>query len=512
MFIRILLPVVACLVSAKLSFAEVSKKLYRLPSSISGFSSPLVADIDGNPGNGLEIVKTSADGVVHSLSSSGNLLWSSSIPKAECVGSVGNRIHSSPALGTLDRSGRKAVVVAFGGVGNRSCDGGVVAFDANNGQQLWFFSLKAFSKQNKFYSFRYSAFTTPALSDVNRDGLTEIAFGSFDRNVYLLNPDGKVRWYYNAADTVWASQLFLDINGDNKPELIAATDISANKKIKPKTPDGGYLYALRTDPISGKSKKIKFRDVKKSIWRSEVDQVLYSSPIAADVIPSNPGKEIIVASGCFFPQKGSDKRGKWIKIFDDHSGKLLRTLPTSSCSSTSPIAADIDDDGQIEVIAFIQGHKSVGGDGNSHVIAWKADSGQQLWNVIPRSGNQNQEMGGEHSSPVIADLDGNGSLEVIANNGNGLVIIDGKSGAILSCQEKSCGDKPSLLFGSSSTSTPTVADLDSDGRLELIAAASNGVHVWSGFSGNLNSAPGAQAAYSAPWPTWRGNQMRTGSN
>ena len=491
------------------SSADIRRFDVSIPSGAGGFSSPLIADIDNNKENGLEIVKSSADGSVHAVSSSGQLLWSTTIPSIDCVGQVGNRVHSSPAIGKLNNSGEKSIVIGFGAVISRSCDGGVIALNARTGALEWKFSLKEFSRKQKFWAFRYSVFSTPALADTNGDGLMEIGFGAFDRNVYLLNPNGRARWYYQAADTVWSSPLFLDTNGDNVKELVAATDISANKRLKPATPDGGYLYSMST--ASRKSLLVPFRDSKNNLWRSETDQTLYSSPIAADVLPSNPGKEIIIASGCFFPTSNNNKRGRWIKIFDEKSGKLLKTLETPACSASSPAAGDLNDDGVPEVIGFIQGAGRNGGNGQSHVIAWNAESGQQLWNVVPLARGSNNEIGGEYASPVIADLDGNGSLEVIVINGSGVTILDGKNGAHLSCEGRSCDGKPNLNMGSS-TSTAAVGDLDGDGALELVASASDGLHVWSGFNGQLGSSPGSQTAYSAPWPMWRGNPQRSGVN
>lgn len=493
---------------SNMCFAQITESKVSLPSSTNGFSSPLIADIDSNLSNGMEIVKTTSDGSIHAVSSSGQLLWSSAIPKINCVGQVGNRVHSSPAIGKLNNSGDKSIVIGFGAVVSRSCDGGVLALNARTGAIEWKFSLKEFSRKQKFWAFRYSVFSTPALSDVNGDGLMEIGFGAFDRNVYLLNSNGTPRWYYQAADTVWSSPLFLDVTGDGKKELIAATDISANKRLSPPTPDGGYLYAMNTAPK--KPLLVRFRDSKNNLWRSETDQVLYSSPIAADVIASNPGREILIASGCFFPQKGNDKRGRWIKIFDEKSGKLLQTLPTPSCSASSPAVGDLDDDGLLEVIGYIQGTSRTGGSGQSHVMAWKAESGALLWDTIPYANGSNNELGGEYASPVVSDLDGNGSLEVIVNNGSGLTILEGSSGLHLSCEERSCDGKPTFKFGGSSASTPAIGDINGDGQPDLVVAASNGLLIWSGFSGGLGSQIGGQPAFSTPWPMWRGNPERSG--
>lgn len=488
--------------------AEIIESRIPLPGSASGFSAPLVADIDGNLANGLEIVKATSDGVVHAVNSSGALLWSTAIPSIGCVGAVGNRVHSSPAIGTLNNSGDKSIVIGFGAVVSRSCDGGVVALNARTGTLEWKFSLKDFSKKEKFWAFRYSVFSTPALADVTGDGLAEVSFGAFDRNQYLLNNDGKARWYYLAADTIWSSPAFTNISGDARPELVVATDISANKRLKPATPDGGYLYAMRTD--QRRPLRVNFRDSKNAFWRNETDQVLYSSPVVADVM-ANPGKEIIIASGCFFPQRTSQKRGRWIKIFDEDTGNLLQTLPTPTCSASSIAVGDLDDDGQLEVIGYIQGAARNGGPGPSHVMAWKADSAQVLWDVVPYNGGSNQELGGEYSTPVVGDINGDGSLEVLVGNDSGVTVLDGKTGAQLTCAERNCSDKPSLITSGGVASAPALADINGDGSLEVVAAASGGIYVWSGFAGTLASNPGAQAAYSAPWPTWRGNFSRTGS-
>lgn len=488
--------------------AQIQELPISLPASASGFSSPLVSDIDNNLSNGLEIIQSTAEGSIHAISSNGILLWTTTIPGIECVGQVGNRIHSSPSIGRLNSSGEKSIVIGFGAVVSRSCDGGVVALNARTGAVEWKFSLKEFSRKQKFWAFRYSVFSTPALSDTNGDGLMEIGFAAFDRNVYLLNSNGRPRWYYQAADTSWSSPLFLDINSDNQLEMVAATDISANSQLNPPTPDGGYLYAMNTD--QQKSLKINFRDSKNNLWRSETDQTLYSSPVAADVIAANPGKEIIIASGCFFPINDSNKRGKWIKIFDEKTGKLLRTLETTGCSASSPAVGDIDDDGNLDVIGYIQGAARNGGKGESHVIAWNANSGQQIWDSIPTAKGSNNELGGEYASPLIADLDGNGSLEVIIGNSSAITILDGKSGSHLTCEQRNCENKPSLDLDGNSSSTPAIADIDGDGKLELIAASSSGLHIWSGFAGSLNSSAGSQSNFSAPWPMWRGNSERSG--
>lgn len=493
--------------------ADITVVKYSLPGTTAQFSSPLIADIDSDSANGKEIVVATDDGWLHAIRPSGERIWDSLIPDYLCPAVSTRRTTSSPALAVLNRSGFKSIVIGYGSSVNSKCDGGLAAFNAITGGLEWQQSLARFAKKERFSERFHAVFSTPAVADVDSNGLSEIAFGSLDRNVYLLNSNGTPRWYYRAADTVWASPAFTHVSGDSKPELVTATDISANTRLRPQTRNGGILYAMRTN--QRKPRQVRFRNKNLALWWTEAEQILASSPIAADVIADNPGREILLASGCLFPQSDNQKVGRWIKIFDEKTGQLLRTLPTPACSSSSPAVGDLNSDGRLDVVAYIQGSRSLGGDGFSRVVAWDAQAASEVWNVIPRYKGRNRDLGGEYSSPVIADLDGNGSLEVIVANQGGLSVLKGSDGTALSCSEERCSGLP--LFGTDGigTATPTVSDLDGDGDLEIIMVApSNGstttVYIWSGLHGSLQSPITNTAAFAAPWPMWRGNIHRSG--
>lgn len=475
------------------------------------YSAPVIGEVDGNLANGREVVVGGADGILHAYRADGTPLWNKALPNASCSqASSNNKLLSSPSVGELFGDGVPYVVVGYGGVGGRKCDGGLVAIRGSDGATQWEFSLRKFAKKEKFGTLSYTVFSSPTLADVDGNGTLEIGFGSFDRNVYLLNSNGSVRWYYNAADTIWSSPVFLDVTGDGDPEMIIGTDISGNLKIKPPTKNGGYLYAFKTAPRN--PKRIQFRDKKAFIWQTHFDQVIYSSPVVADVIPESPGEEIIVGSGCYFPEKTDRKKGNWFKILKPLNGKVIKTLTTQACSSSAAAAADIDDDGIKEVIVTVNGSTNVGGDGFSRVTAWKASSGQEMWSIIPRVRGRNDDYGGNFISPVIADVDGNGSLEVIVANGSGVGIFKGIDGTPLTCQDSACeGGQTTLYAWDSLRSTPVVGDINTDGVLDIIAAgghtSSGGrgmLYGWTNLSLKVTSDPGLQPPYSVPWPMYRG--------
>lgn len=485
-----------------------------LPGGDVTYSSPALADIDGDPANGLETAVGGADGILYVYRADGSLLWSVNLPNKECAQSGStNKLLSSPAVGKLFGDGVPYVVVGYGGIGGRACDGGVAVYRGPDGGAAWIFSLKLFAKREKFWSFSPTVFSSPALADTDGDGKMEIGFGSFDRNVYLLNANGTVRWYYNAADTIWSSPAFANVDKDPDLEMIIGTDISANSRIRPITKNGGYVYAFKTK--ARKRKLINFRQRDAFVWQTYLDQVVYSSPVIADVLATSPGPEVIVGSGCFFPQSSNDKGGKWIKVMSLKTGAVLQTLITNACLSSAVAVGDLDEDGTLEIVATVNGSTQVGGDGYSRVSAWKASSPIPFWSMIPLERGRNDSFGGTFMSPVVADVDGNGSLEVLVANSASVSILEGRSGRQLTCDSGDCSDNPFTLYaGASLRATPAVADINLDGVLDVVIASGrrNGhgmLFGWTDLAGLLGSTAGAHPAYSAPWPMARGNAQHT---
>jgi hypothetical protein len=481
------------------------------------YSSPAVAELDGNQANGLEVAIASEDGFVYVYLANGELLWQEQVPSARCGNpGRGNKTLSTPAIGDLDGDGIASIVIGHGGISSRGCDGGVVAFRADNGSIEWQFSTKQFSESEQFGTRSYTVFSTPALADTDGDGKMEIGFGSFDRNVYLLEYDGSVRWYYNAADTIWSSGAFADINNDGRLEFIIGTDITANRALRPITKNGGYVYAFKTE--KRRQKRIGFRDSSAYFWQQTFDQVIFSSPVVADVVAENPGNEVIIASGCYFPENTNNKNGKWIKVLSARSGAVLRTLPVAACSPSSVAVGDIDEDGTLEIVASINGHRAVGGSGRSTLVAFKPQTSTLLWSIIPRERGGNDSYGGHFSSPIIADLDRNGSLEVAVANRAAVGIYSGMAGAALTCQEKDCTNDSLIAYTASTLrGTPTIADINQDGTYELVVGAGNSsvrgrgfLYSWTDFDGFLGSASGNGQPGALPWSTARGSPSRNG--
>ena len=371
------------------SYAEESKSILWSTTIASpagpGFSTPTVGDLDGDLSNGNEVV-ISSGGSVTAFSSTGAQSWTAQVPSANCPGvSESDRVYSSPTIGILKKNETPAIVIGYGPMTARGCDGGVVAFDGQSGQEKWHFSIAEHSKKLKYFVFRMGVFSKPAISPVQKDGFALISFGSFARNIYLLQGDGAVRFYYEGADTVFSSPTFYRSTLGTLRFTIGQ-DISQNTKIKPQTFNGGYLNVFGTNalPKTNSNKKIPFRSTDNLgktglIYQTYLDQTIQSSPSIEDVDSSSPGPEIIVGTGCYFPENLSPKLGNKIIILNEKTRKVLSEIPTNTCMQSSPVVLGTD------LVAFIDsGKTNVGGDGIARLITYKRETvdSKSNWNKL----------------------------------------------------------------------------------------------------------------------------------
>lgn len=484
-------------------------------------SSPVIADIDGNAGNGREVVIGASDGVVYAFSSSGAALWS--YRTTTCTARPWNQgsdlIRGMPAVGDLDGDGRPEVVVGYGSVlpisaaGCQNGDtGGVVAINGESGGEQWKFRTPPDDMNGGILA---SVIGSVGLSDVDGNGTLEVGFGSTNNNIYLLDSNGAQIFRYRAFDTVWSSPAFADVNGDGRKELIIGADFGPGNCV-PNTPTCripgayGFVYAFPTAPGN-----LRREFGTGYLWRTTFDTVVNSSPAVAD-LDGDGTLEVVVGSGSE-SRDGGRARGRAVRVLDAATGVVEQTLAASGQVISAPALGDVNGDGTIDIVAAVAcPNFPDSGCGNGRVAAWSG-AGAKLWEVTPRDPFGNTIAFGELSnSPVIADLDGNGSNEVAVAVSNAVAVLRGADGAQLTSTCDACAT-PALSLGFIGISTPAVGDMDNDGELELAGAAATGVsgvgrlYVWDNFDSFLGSPAGNGRPDATPWANFRGTPSGGGA-
>lgn len=313
-------------------------------------SSPAVADLDMD--GILEVVFGSYDGKLYVLSPFGSVLSESQYP-GDIVG--------SPALIDLDQDGDKEVVFTTQ-VGN---SGSLYAIH-HNGEPFQGFPVNIDEKM----------LAGPAAGDLESDGSPDIVIVTWDDNIYAVDNTGNIKEGFPVLSTnrFSVAPVLVDLDLDGDLEIIVGNDSGLLQVI-----DHNGQEIISYDVGD---------DIRGGISLADLD---------------NNGSMEILFSGY------DDFLHAWNPLENMEMDGWPIDLMSNSVSE--PVTADLDNDGDLEVIAanksgmfFIFHH-----DGTN-------------FNGFPLSLNQYIE-----SSPVVSDLDEDGDYEVAIGTSLGLQVFDIKS-------------------------------------------------------------------------------------
>jgi hypothetical protein len=355
-----------------------------------------------------------------------------------------HNIASSPAMADLDLDGSPEIIAA-------SWDDSLVAVFDGAGALLPGWPRKGAAP---FWS-------TPSIGDVDQDGQPDVVIGSNSSRLYAWRADGsEIRdgdanpatdgVLFVPVGTVISSPSIVDLEKDGTPEIVFGTS-------------GGRVYAMHVDAVLPG-------------WPVTATGLFSSSPAIGDVVPGG-SLEIVMASSndsvYVFTADGARVPG-WPRFVELTPGNGRTNSPV-----IAPIRKHLGDPTLYVVIGSMEGAIAVfGPDGN------------------PRPEFAGVSIGAAtEASPGVADLDGDGSLEILLAGEDRKLHAFHHDGTAVSGFP--------IEIGAEARGTPAVWDLDGDGSTEIaLAGWDRKLHVW--------SYPGIFSAPGAAWPMWRHDNWRTG--
>ncbi len=503
----------------------------------SGESSPKVVDLLGDGKR--EIVIADSSGKVHAYRADGSELpgWPvrveqltlldpnshqgvghASAPAFTQPGGAGgvtlspdqhSAIGASAAVGDIDGDGKPEVVVA-------TWNGYVWAFRTDGSTQPGFpVELDrdtAMVTKDSGTELEDGFFASPALADLDGDKKLDIIAAGMDAKVYAWTGAGKIIAGFpvlvndlsfpddpaanprRQRERIMTSPAIGDLNKDGVPDIVVGTNEDYT--------NSGRLYAVSGKGMNGGP----FLPG----WPVTVVSTRFL-PVVAQGVPISPamvdldGDKVpeVIISGLASVPKVFDSHGKpfgpsMVNQKEKYGPKSNARNPVEFTFVSYPAVADLDDDGTPDLIEGCAGTDAAlafasGGsrhDFEHHVGAWDTKTGKYK-NGFPRVIEDWQFF----STPAMADVDGDGKVDVLAASGGYFVHgwnVDGVEAKGF----------PKFTGGWVLT-TPAVGDLDGDGKLELVANTRAGwLFAWH----TQGSAKGR-----IDWPSYHHDNYNTGN-
>ncbi len=279
--------------------------------------------------------------------------------------------------------------------------------------------------------------SSPAVGDVNNDGLLEICVGVRGiaaNNFHVLNGYGVSLpgWPRTVAGGILTSPVLSDIDRDGDQEVFVISE-------------GSRLYAFHHDgsAVFGDSSMMK-----------RLSGVVRGTPAIADI--NNDGFPEIACGG------GGSSESLYVW---DHQGSYLPPFPIAVPGRMrySPVLGDVCGDQDRELCCYVD---------SSYRLIVVNSQGGIVW-------QRSVGLDDVEASPVIANVAGSPRPEIVCGNNFGLAVYDSLGNSLPGFP---------LYQMNHNWKIPTVADLDADSASDIVC----GSDVWAlfGHSGNGSALPG----------------------
>ena len=340
------------------------------------------------------------------------------------------RFDSHAAAGDLDGDGRAEIVAVLHA-------GGAVAFRAD-GSELW---------RASFPQAEYGANAAVSIADVDADGNPDVVIG----RMLLDGQTGAVRWTGaggRGTNGQGPLSCVADLDEDGVMEIIAGKTVyDALGAIVWEAPSGtGDGFCAVADVL----------DAGGAAGRDGIPEV------------------VRVANGTLYLHDGPSGEVRW--------QRALVSCGSGSGRGGAPTVADFDGDGLAEIGVAGSFCYQVFDPACADPLPAECERPGILWTQAAEDDSSNV------TSSTVFDFNGDGRAEVIYNDEQHFMVLDGATGEIVFRDEN-----PSRTR----TEQPIVADVDNDGNAEIVFTASNEASFAGDRIGAAERLPGVQIWSSA---------------
>ncbi len=244
----------------------------------------------------------------------------------------------------------------------------------------------------------------------------------------------KVLWKFKTKSPSYGSAATADIDGDGKLEIVFGTYFNDS-----------HLYALNAEDGS-------------LLWKAKSGGGPIDASVAIADMTGDGKLEVIFA----------DSANGLISCLRGKDGSALWTHKSQSGTDSPPAVADVDGDGKPELIYGTMWMRGQGG----WLNVLNGEDGTKVWDF-------QIEKGCIQSEPVIIDLDGDGTLDVIFTVWRGddcVYALNGRTGKLIW----------KLKTGGSMYHGVAAGDLDNDGKAEIVTCSTDGsLYVLDAMTGQV---------------------------
>ena len=348
-------------------------------------------------------------------------------------------VDSSPAVAYLDGPDKPpSIIVGAGSLWKPDQQGGLEAFYASGKVRFVFQTQRTFNPWGSGPNdYSDPVFSTPAVGDITGTGQQDIVFGSYDHNIYALQPNGRLvpGFPVERADTIWSSPTLADTTGTGRDDIIMGGDASGWQGCF-----GGWLVDYR---YAGSRPNL--------VWQRCTVQTIWSSPTVG--ILNGTGRPAVVVGTSYNGGHLTSPVTRQIFAVYADNGQNLPGWPVTASGPTfgSPAIGRID--GQLAVVATSCAHCL---SGPAVVSAWSG-SGRLIWSRVFDPHHE------ATSSPVLVDVTGgrDDGDDVMVGGAWGLYMLSGKNGSFL---YHTGAPLSTLVTGCDVPGTPAVAYVPGAGR------------------------------------------------